>query len=339
MAARLPKGKVGIMHKIEQSQSDSNSQHPARTPRACALRIYPRGAVTDRGARPQTSRNGQGGKRGAVTSFSRAAAARLRRLLATTCGPDGWTCFGATFTIPGPQIEVSEWLRVWNAFRHRIFRLRDILVVWRIELQQRGQPHVHAICWGKDPALMHYGLKEAWLDSLTLLGPVEGPCELTPSKKGVVTLGRNDSRYGRATYTETGKTETGIAVTVKADHRALWPAAEFHAVKTSGLEECANNGWWRYLAAHTSKSKQAQLGWQGRQYGVLNRRLLVHATAEQVKLSDRACSRVIRCLRRLTRCRFASGHGTQTWFVMPDTMRRLSGWALSLEGWVPAQAQ
>jgi len=280
----------------------------------CAVQIYTHGTLTDRGVRTKTAgvRPGSTRKRSAIETLSRASAARLRRLLAQTKGPGGWACFGATLTVPGPPVSVREWHRIWNAYRHKLLRLGNITLIWRIELQERGQPHVHCVCWGKNGSGR---LREYWLDALDILGPYEGPAEMEHES----TITRTDGKR-----TDTGEFKPGFA---KVTTRSIWPGAFEHSVKTDGLGPGDKTGWWRYLAAHASKSKQAQLGWKGRQWGVVNKGLLDREEPVLIELTHRAMNKVIRCLRKITKCRFASGHGRQTWFVRPESVARICGWA------------
>lgn len=285
---------------------------------AGTLQIYTHGTLSYRGSRPNATRSGHpprpSRKRSAIETLSRASAARLRRLLVQTKGPDGWVCFGATLTVPGPPISVEEWHRLWNAYRHRLLRLGNITLVWRIELQERGQPHVHCVCWGeKGPGR----LLEYWLDTLNLLGPYEGPADMTRES----TVTRSDG-----IRTDRGEFRPGWA---KVTTRAVWPGAFEHAVKIDGLDARDKTGWWRYLAAHASKSKQAQLGWKGRQWGVVNKARLELEDPILLELPRKAMNKVIRCLRKITKCRYASGHGRQTWFVRPESASRLCRWAVS----------
>ncbi len=282
----------------------------------CMVSIYPHGTITNRGA-SVSLRTPPGRRRGAIKTFSRASAARLRRLLATTCGPDGWQCIGATLTVPGPEITAAEFRRVWRAFRLRLFRLKDIAFIWRVELQERGQPHLHLICWVKSYTGRIFGcFHTGWLECLGLLGPAEGPCKKKSSGYSVSDWGRCDWKPGWA----------------KTDHRGLWPGALERAVRVKETIENNEWGWWRYLAAHASKAKQAQLGWQGRQWGVIGGQNLHKAPAEVLQMSRKAMDKIIRRLRRLTGCLYASGHGRQTWFDSPSASRRICQWAMSLTG-------
>lgn len=295
----------------------NNAVRPSYRPPAsvCTAKIYPHGTLTDRGTRMNTAQSPRPTrKRSTITTLSRASAARLRRLLAQVKGPDGWVCFGATLTVPGPPITSAEWNRLWRAYRQRLLRLGKLTLVWRIEMQERGQPHIHCVCWGES-TVQTAQLRALWLDNLDLLGPYEGPADM----KGERTVTRTEGKR-----TDKGEFKPGWA---KVTTRAIWPGAYKRAVKVDGLDKSDDMGWWRYLAAHASKSMQAQLGWQGRQWGVVNKGLLDLAKPLLIELPQKAMNKAIRCLRRLTRCRFASGHGKQTWFVRPETVERVCIWA------------
>jgi hypothetical protein len=291
---------------------------PHRQPTTCTAQIYPHGVITDRGHleklkwKSQTTRK-RGGIRSAITTFSSKSAANLRRLLVRVVCPLGWPCFGMTLTVPGPNIGPEEWRRLWSAFCQRARRIGYFALIWRIEMQKRGQPHVHCICWCKDGPEK---LRMAWLENLGLLGPYEGPR---------FTVG------GNAKPPE-GKSGFSGQEIMRVCHRGLWPGASDHAVRIDEVGSECNIGWWRYLAAHASKSKQSQLGWKGRQWGMINAQYLDLAKPILIELTRKAEVIVIRYLKRLIWCRFASSHGRQTWFVKPDTMKRLCAWAMQASG-------
>ncbi len=56
---------------------------------------------------------------------------------------------------------------------------------------------------------------------------------------------------------------------------------------------------YRYLCAHASKHKKEQLGWQGRQWGVIGGRNIRYQQGEGVRLSDSEWVYLTRTLRRL----------------------------------------
>lgn len=237
------------------------------------------------------SKGNVGGKRGNVTKWSPASRARLRDFLLRVGLPEGWQDYAVTLTVPGPILSAADWRRIFKRWCDRVQR-SGCAMVWRVELQQRKQPHIHAILWGPVEKVLRRLGTEAWPECIELLGP----CEHVTAK---------------------GKT-------VKASTRMWLPGAMLHAVTTSKNDGSSN--WWRYLCDHTSKAKSAQMGWEGRQWGKVGcRRLFVskpHATA---RLSERARYRLIRWLRKLTKAQspYRFRYGTSTLFTNPETVRRL----------------
>lgn len=73
-----------------------------------------------------------------------------------------------------------------------------------------------------------------------------------------------------------------------------------HGVKLDDLDN-APIRMFRYLADHTSKHKQAQLGYQGKQWGVVGRSNFSEKSSEYVSLSDRQFTIALRLLNRLSR--------------------------------------
>jgi len=62
------------------------------------------------------------------------------------------------------------------------------------------------------------------------------------------------------------------------------PGAWLHAVRGSQLKTMNALEWLRYCAAHSSKHKVEQLGWLGKQWGVVNRGLFSDRPAKVEKL-------------------------------------------------------
>lgn len=56
--------------------------------------------------------------------------------------------------------------------------------------------------------------------------------------------------------------------------------------------------WYAYLAAHTVKHKNDQLGWRGRQWGVVNRALFHFCEPFNVSMSPWVATRIARVIRR-----------------------------------------
>ncbi len=298
-----------------------------RTHKDCAVEIYPHGTITDRGSLDKltsSTRTTPRAKRSEITTFSRHSAARLRKLLVRAKGPEGWNCFGVTLTLPGPPITGVEWRRLWRAYVQRLRRLKAVLMIWRIEKQKRGQPHIHGICWGTETQgcvgekwmdSLQGLIREHWMDVIGLLGPCSGPTNVIDPGEDI-SDDNEVARYG-----------SGFA---EVTHRKMWPGAEERAVKFDGLGKAGHVGWWRYLASHTSKSKQSQLGWQGRQWGVVNKEFLDFEKPISIVLSQEAIIKVTRGLCRATGCKYASTHGVQPWFNNPAITLRLCEWVTGI---------
>lgn len=57
--------------------------------------------------------------------------------------------------------------------------------------------------------------------------------------------------------------------------------------------------WYAYLSAHTAKRKSSQLGWLGRQWGIVNRDLFKVRNSRPLQMSRFVSVRVCRALRRM----------------------------------------
>jgi hypothetical protein len=162
-----------------------------------------------------------------------------------------------------------EWGNLWQLFRKRM-QGKPFAAIWRVELQQRGQPHLHLVCWS---TLATGHLILAWWQALGARMHVQGAY----------------------------------------DHSAC-------VDENIGGDDSA---WWRYLASHTGKRKQAQSGWQGRQWGVFQPQHLKKGLCSTHGISLKQWHWVKRRLRTLTGYRGA-GNGRKTvWYIRPDTITAL----------------
>jgi len=166
-----------------------------------------------------------GVKRGKIRGWSANSARRLRDTLNEKWVPDSQVV-GLTLTLPWK----NEFDGLADEFRKSVHRFSiafrraypNSAAVYRIELQTRGMPHLHAICF--------FGSGDRFLsDELLVMWWKQGFRDL-----------RDGSMMG---YLRRG---------VKCDSLNL------NAKRLV-----------MYLCDHTSKRKQAQLGWVGRQWGVI----------------------------------------------------------------------
>lgn len=89
--------------------------------------------------------------------------------------------------------------------------------------------------------------------------------------------------------------------------------------------------WFKYVACHSSKHKGEQLGWVGRQWGVVNRSMMRDASVF-VPLSRESSIKVLRVVRLLARCRLLQygSVGSSVWYLRPSTISSLLSWARTM---------
>lgn len=189
--------------------------------------------------------------------------------------------WAATYTLPGAA-DADLWAKLWGRLRKRLDRA-GISAVWRVELQRRGVPHLHVIAW-VPPASGEDKpwrvVTEGWLDCLP------------PDRRAMP-----------------GASQHAAKAVLMRDH-----AGKVDPVRGGGLE------WLAYLCAHSSKSKVAQLGWQGKQWGIVGRvRFELVPSILKWEFTRRQRVFVQRVLRRLLRRRWSRRPAR----ALPD----LCGWS------------
>ena len=300
------------------------------------IALYPRGVKT-KGYMPRFGKpEGSGGDRGDITGWSKNSRRRLRDWLLVN-QPVGGSVIAATFTVPGDAINPKDWRKLMKLLTTKLIRAK-VGLVWRLELQKRGMPHLHCLAVPAPQshtrqrrrrargveypylAEVNVGLwlKWTWLELIDTLPPSSG-----------------------RVYIE-GK---GVIDVVSAP-RSLLVGAREHAVDLSADE---GDRWYRYLCDHTTKSKQEQIAtWQGfRHWGIIYRPAFIEvAPSEEVRLPRRQFSAFYRQLRKLSRrripdarCPFGSRRaasprrscaGSAVWFgIAPALTRKLADWARS----------
>lgn len=198
---------------------------------ACVA-IYEHGIKLSRDRVRLLNQSKQSSKRGKISSFSLKSSARLRNVFLTHDIPDS-SKVGWTLTLPWQDdLFDGEDAPGWELFRALLNKVQIYYkrnaprsgYIFRVELQQRGVPHLHAIEYcapGTEPTLGKVWFKLV-VDHLS-----------TPTD-------RLDAFYK-------------------------------YGVKRDGLQAKDNTGYFRYLTDHASKHKQTQLGYKGRQWGIVNR--------------------------------------------------------------------
>lgn len=185
---------------------------------------------------------------GDITTFSRASRSRLRETLAMAHLKRGGRLYGVTFTIPSPtmsDILSSDKVRdIWSDFGQHIFprTFPHSSLIWRIELQERGQAHWHCVFYLSDD--------DASSRNADLSNAYDLVCfELVGVWRKLVYKRVNTDNWTLQTHL--GFSDRGVDV--------------------KPLTSSAIVG---YVCDHGSKAKQAQLGWVGRQWGVIGRKNL-----------------------------------------------------------------
>ena len=203
-------------------------------------------------------------EKGDIQTFSRASQRRLRETLALGKLASGETAhiWGVTLTIPGPELSADAVRDLWGAFVDGMRAFQDVPIVWRIELQTRAdrrQAHWHCVLWVAGDELA--------------------------------------SRVQAVQIVELWRRV--VLDRVSALPRRTLAGFFRHGVDLKSLDGASATGLVGYLCDHASKHKQEQLGWVGRQWGVVNRHALDLGGVEVCKLSQREHKQAARQYRRL----------------------------------------
>lgn len=210
--------------------------------------IYPLGCSIPSPLRGR--RSGTGGakevKRGEITGFTAAARRRMRRAMLTLWIPDA-QLVGITLTVPwkGETFDCEEFRECLHRFEVAFRRQYPHSgMIFRVELQKRGAPHVHAL------------LYLAVADTRT---PAWHAC----------------APHGGAAWSAVAELELGAMwrAAVPDLHHGSLAAFERFGCKVEPIADAG--AMFRYLADHASKHKQAQLGYKGKQWGIVGRKNLV----------------------------------------------------------------
>lgn len=248
--------------------------------------LYSNGVCLDFGKRPGIVKTPTA-KRGKLDGkYSSASFRRLRQYCIThDCNGE---CWGITLTIPGLDLvpvsfvkQAVHTLCVWANDNH-------IPLIWRCELQQRGQPHLHIVAYCSAAKCIY--MFAEWQKLVSGFDNVYSVEMIDKNKKDLVCINRmfvNGSNHAFDLQKLTG------------DFRS-----------------------WRYLVAHTSKGKQAQMGWQGRQWGVINRAAMTVCDGFNYELEDCEIYAVRRWVRRLSRRRI-NHFGKHFLLLNPNTLMRM----------------
>lgn len=250
--------------------------------------------------------------RGRITGFSVASRRRLREYLASArpaCIPatSGYFTMGVCLTIPnslGNLDELQErhfsevFRKSFRCWYNAIVKLHPLVgMIWRVELQKSRMPHVHLVAY--------LPFIDDWVDS--------SGKEFDGSK---IVFENFFGRVSRKPFVIRWS-NNGRPLSVPrfcADARRLWlKQLEKNNLKTEQSEvrsvDCRiirSDCSVHYLCDHESKHKQDQLGWQGRQWGIINGSALAFVESAPVALSKHQQGLFSRCYARLQAQRLAS---------------------------------
>lgn len=301
------------------------------------------------------------GKRKNITGWSSKSRKRMREFLLNNTCPDDYLLFGSTFTLPGPLLSPDIFKVLWRRWCNSATK-NNWLVVWRVELQARKQPHWHCLIALPKPAnqpvdglcidLCKYKIWQSWLTVLRNCPPYE-----------VKNLSVIDCSDGIMLDNGTGKS---YKLTATINNLLIWQGSEFHSVDVQYNSD--NRGsWLRYLQDHSTKAKQEQIAVNiGRHWGVIGRKKfktiepdeVINLTGKQyskfLRLYHRLCTPHRKCsfydkkrkhfifCKHIKTCPVASlnrgclswsssrgRYGSSVWFSSPETVKRLAMWALS----------
>lgn len=244
--------------------------------------------------KPVTSSKSGGGKRSKLTGKESKASFRRFRSWCIMHDISG-DCWGITLTVPGLDLlGVDD----FKAIHHKLCvycNCYRIPLVWRVELQKRGQPHLHCVLFG--PADNVLKVCCHWYKLLDDLPPVLSLETVENSIDDLCFISRAFVR------------------------------GAIHAIDIQKLT--GDFRTFRYLVAHMSKRKQSQLGWSGRNWGVCNKRLFESVEACSYEIDDHLFYMVRRWVRRLTRSKAFRGKA----FVLgnPLTVRAMIEYATGLK--------
>lgn len=248
-----------------------------------SVRVFPHGiSRLKRSTLKSRCKTSSPSPRGEITSFSRHSSLRMRRaLLSSDLRSSGYLNLGITLTLPFKVDDDSDFDMLHSDYKIAFnrfgvsFRRRfpNSACIFRHELQQRGAPHCHLVCW------------------------------LSSVDFHLVKVGRYStlSDFRSIVFDMWASSLVGFS----------WPVCRLssfsrHGVKVDVLSD--NIAMYRYISDHASKHKKSQLGYRGKQWGYINRRVFVPSPS--LDLCFTRPSQMVCFNRHVSKCsRFFVGEG------------------------------
>lgn len=219
------------------------------------VKFYPTGVLQTRyNFTPQhRSEKQKSSRRGDITSFSRHSALRLRKALLSLSLPHNLRCrmVGLTLTLPWQVASDLDWEGVYSDYKAVFNRFGvsfnrkfpNSSAIFRHELQSRKMPHCHMVFWLSD---FDFHLRS------------RGRCSNLSDLRAIV-----HSLWARALFVDS----------LSGKYRCSLSGFSGFGVKAQCLSDSV--AAVRYICDHTSKHKQSQLGYKGKQWGFLRRKMFV----------------------------------------------------------------
>lgn len=229
-------------------------------------------------------------KRGDIEGFSENSRSRLRVLLSTAKWKGG-KCrrFGFTLTLPWAATP-NEWRKVWKSFLDLLRKHDNLGLIWRIELttgkaERSGglrRCHVHAMVW------------------LPLSKPLRRADASLFGKDESLDCMLNLRAFGQE-WISAWQSSAPPLTKGQIDYATSIGEGKNYGVSYKPLDD-SKDGAIHYLCDHASKHKQEQLGWKGRQWGVVNRRCFAFPSEDDgERISGKDWAVASRALRRYSR--------------------------------------
>lgn len=194
------------------------------------------------------------------------------------------------FTLTMPsKISPEDWRKLFERYRTSLTRA-GLSLIWRVELQKRKVPHLHCVSQC-DTIDAAFVFWQKWVEA----------CDNV--------------------YEPFEKAEDISEISVASHAGFLLYGFSCRCV--------CGSGWLSYVAAHTAKNKKSQLGWLGRQWGIVNERKIKYTESREVTYDDGFVIFLGRCIRkrfRFSRLDVYRNFGSYDFFCSPSFLDKAKKW-------------